>query len=72
MWTVLYIIAGLSLLLTFHRRNAVWGGATFGFLIGLGIAFFKAGFDWGIVWKAVTVGALIGAVVEFVGSAGKD
>lgn len=64
MWWLLSAAAVVALLLPVERPNAVWGTATFGLFIGIGIAIFRSGFDWSIVGKAGVIGALIGLVFE--------
>jgi hypothetical protein len=45
-------------------RNAIGGGATIGFFVGLGMKFFMTGATWWTVGKAVLIGAAIGFVLE--------
>ena len=72
MWTLLAIIAFISLLVFSlqARRNAVWGGVTIGFFAGIIIAIFRSGFDWSIVYKAIVVCILIGSAAELLGLLG--
>jgi len=65
-WQIGYIVAILMLLLYWDGPNAIWGGASLGFLIGVVVALFCDGFDWWLVAKSVAVTILIGTVVEFV------
>ncbi len=58
-------MAALLLLLHWRGRNAVWGGATLGFLIGVVVALFRDGFDWWLVAKIATVATLISTVTEW-------
>jgi len=46
------------------KRSAVWGGATFGLVVGIGLKFFMTGATWWIVAEAVLIGAGIGFVAE--------
>jgi len=71
LWHILYGLSGVLLLLFWDSRNAVWGGATLGFLIGLGIAFFAEGFDWWTVAKSATIAVLIGAATEGLSAIGR-
>lgn len=63
-WIV--IAAGAIALLAFSNRgpNAVWGTATIGVPIGLGLAIYQPGFDWWIIVKSIAVASLIGAAFE--------
>lgn len=65
-WPILLGITVLLLLLNWGSRNAVWGAATLGLIIGVVIALFSSGFDWWIVGKSVVVATLIGVVLEWV------
>ncbi len=64
-WWILYALAALMLWLHWNSRNAVWGGATLGFLIGVIVAIFRDGFDWWLVAKIVTMATLISTVTEW-------
>lgn len=66
LWWALYVVAIATLLLHFSSRNAVWGSATLGFLIGVVIALFGDGFDWWTVAKAVAIAATIGTLIEWI------
>ena len=56
----------------FRGQNAVWGGATIGVIVGLGIATFRAifrdGFDWEIIGQSGVIGAFIGLLAEMLGA----
>lgn len=64
-WLIVYVVGGLSLLFFANKgANAVWGTATLGLLVGIGIAIFQSGFDWTTIAKAVTAAATIGLAFE--------
>lgn len=64
-WWVVMAAAAVALILYARKgQNAVWGTATFGALIGLGLAIYQPGFDWWTIAKAVAVAALIGLAFE--------
>lgn len=65
-WTTLYVAAALMLLLHWGSRNAVWGAATLGFLIGVVVALFRDGFDWWLVAKFAAIAVLVGTIIEWV------
>lgn len=64
-WWILSAAAVVILLAHWGSRNAVWGTATFGALVGVVIAFVRPGFDWGTVGKAFVIGTFIGLVFEW-------
>lgn len=64
LWYALYAIAVLTLLLHWGKRNAVWGAATLGLLLGVVIALFGDGFDWWTVVKSIAIAALVGTMIE--------
>ena len=67
MWKILTIIASISMIISFSRgRNAIWGGATLGFIIGTIIAIFPK-FNWSILYKAIIIGILIGLTADLLG-----
>ena len=66
LWWPLYAVAIVTLLLHSGSRNAVWGAATLGFLIGVVIALFGDGFDWWTVAKTVAIAAMVGTAIEWV------
>lgn len=65
-WTILSVIVVVSLVVFFNSRNAVWGGATFGLIIGVIVAFVRDGFLLSTLWKGVVVGVIVGVVSEVV------
>jgi len=68
MWTLLTIIAAISLVASFPQgRNAIWGGATVGLFIAVIVALSKNGFDWSILLKGSVIGALVGVGAEALG-----
>jgi hypothetical protein len=64
-WWILLAVAVLILLVHCGSRNAVWGAATLGVLIGMVIAIFRPGFDWWIVGKSLVISTLIGLAIEW-------
>jgi len=67
-WWALYAATAVALALSFGKgQNPVWGGATMGALVGVAIAFFRPGFDWGTVAHSLAIGALSGAMIELLG-----
>ena len=66
LWWILSIGA-VGVLLTYARKgqNAVWGTATVGALIGVGIAVYQPGFDWQTVGKAAVIGTFVGLAFEW-------
>lgn len=67
MWKILTIIASISLIASFFRgKNAIWGGATIGLIIGTVVAIFQK-FNWPILYKAIVVGVLAGVVADILG-----
>ena len=72
MWTILTIIAGISILFYWRGgRNAVWGGITFGLIVGLIVAIVYAilgnGFHWSIIGKGIVVCVLLGVGADWLG-----
>ncbi len=65
MWIVLSVIASIALLGFFGRgSNAVWGGATIGLLIGIGMVIFSKNFSWSEIYKPIVISVLVGLVFE--------
>lgn len=62
---VLVIIAGALLILHWKGPNAVWGGATFGIIVGIIISLINK--DWGLLTFSFAVGTIAGAVFEWIG-----
>ncbi len=54
----------------FRGKNAVWGGATLGAIIGVVIAILRPGFDWATVGQSAVIGAFVGLIAEILGSIG--
>jgi hypothetical protein len=72
MWTILSVIAVLSLIASFFRGpNAIWGGATIGLITGIIICIVRHNFVSSIVWRGVVVGIVVGLTVELLGVLGK-
>lgn len=66
-WGIASVVTILALLVYGRKGpNAVWGTATIGAVIGVGVATFQPGFDWWTVGKAVIIGTLIGVFFEMV------
>jgi len=54
MWTILSVIAIVSLIASFFLGpNAIWGGATGGLIIGIIVALIRGGFALSILWKGI-------------------
>ena len=64
-WWFLLAISVAALLAHWRAKNAVWGTATFGAIVGVAIAIFSSGFDWWLVGKAFIVGTFIGVALEW-------
>lgn len=64
-WPILFVLCVLILALHWRRRNAVWGAATLGLVIGVVVAVIQPGFDWWTVGKAVVIATVIGAILEW-------
>jgi hypothetical protein len=64
-WGALVAIAALGLLVHSGSKNAVWGTATLGALIGVVVATFRPGFDWWLVGKFVAISTFIGLALEW-------
>jgi len=63
MWTILSIIAVISLIAFFSRGpNAIWGGATAGLIIGAIVALVRNGFELSTIWKGIVIGVIIGLI----------
>ena len=65
MWWILYPAAAVALVSHWGSKNAVWGTAILGALIGLIAAIVWPAFDWGMIGKAFVIGSLIGLVFEW-------
>lgn len=65
-WGLLSVAAVASLLIYGRKGpNAVWGTATLGALIGIGLAVYQPGFDWRTIGKAAVIGTFIGLAFEW-------
>jgi hypothetical protein len=63
MWTILSIIAVVSLIIFFSRGpNAIWGGATGGLVIGTIVSLVRDGFEWSTIWKGIVIGTILGLI----------
>ncbi|HUU16349.1 MAG TPA: hypothetical protein VMW72_04300 [Sedimentisphaerales bacterium] len=72
MWTILSIIAVVSLIFFFARGpNPIWGGATGGLIIGAIVALVRDGFEWSTIWKGIVVGIILGVIAEILGRLSK-
>ncbi len=65
LWWILCGVAIVTLLLHWGSRNAVWGAATLGLVIGVVVAVFGDGFDWWTVAKSVVIAVAVGTVIEW-------
>jgi hypothetical protein len=52
----------------FRGRNAVWGGATLGAIIGIVVAIARPEFDWPTVGHGAVIGAFFGLIAEILGA----
>ena len=62
-------ISVVSLLLFFKGPNAVWGGATFGVIIGLIVGWIRGDLVNGLMW-GFSIGTLAGVGAELLGKVG--
>lgn len=65
-WWILMSLASVLLLLHGRGRSAVWGSATVGFLMGIGVAIYKPGFDWWLVGQITTIAVFAGFALEWI------
>ena len=56
------IVAGILLIVFWRGRNAVWGGATIGAIVGLILAIVKG--DWSLLALSFAIGAFAGLGAE--------
>jgi hypothetical protein len=71
MWWVISAVGIAALKLFFSRgRNAVWGGATLGALVGLALVLIRPGHDLDVVGRGIVIGAAAGLIAEFLGLIG--
>jgi len=72
-WTILGIIAFISLILFWKRANAIWAGWTIGIIVGFIIAIIRvfkgSGLEWSIPLKGAIMGVLAGVAAELLGRA---
>jgi hypothetical protein len=68
MWTVLTIIAAISLVAYWRGPNTVWGATTAGAVVGLIVAIvsylLSNGFHWSTIGKGFVVGTILGLLME--------
>lgn len=68
MWWLVSAVGIAALKSYFFRgKNAVWGGATLGALVGIVIALTRPSFDWEVVGHSAMIGAFAGLVAESLG-----
>lgn len=71
MWIPLIIVAVILLVIFWRGPNAIWGGITFGLIIGLIVAiinsFLGKGFHWSTIGKVTIICVLIGGFFEIIG-----
>jgi len=74
-WIILGIVSVILLIVFWRNKNAVWGGLTLGFIVGLIIALtylFKGnGFSYMILIKGAILGVIAGSIAELLGLVGK-
>ena len=58
LWGILAIVAGVLLILFWHGRNAVWGGATIGVVVG--VIFSLIRHDWSLMLPCFAIGTFSG------------
>lgn len=67
-WTILAVLAVIAITV-FYQKARVWGGLSLGIVIGVIIGFiylFEGNkFAWEMIVKAAIIGALAGAVAEW-------
>lgn len=62
---VMAIVAGILLIVFWRGRNAVWGGATIGAIVGLILAIVKG--DWSLLALSFAIGTFVGLGAEGLG-----
>lgn len=68
MWWIVSAVGIAALRQYFFRgRNAVWGGATLGVLVGFVIVLIRPPFDWEVIGHSAVTGAFVGLIAEFLG-----
>ena len=65
MWVIMAIVAGILLIIFWRGRNAVWGGATLGTIVGLILALVKH--DWSLLALSFAIGTFAGLGAELLG-----
>jgi hypothetical protein len=61
---VMTIIAVILLLIHWRGRNAVWGGATIGIIVGIIISIIKG--NWSLLAFVFSIGTYIGTLFEWI------
>ena len=64
-WWILTAAAVVILLVYRGSKNAVWGTATIGAVVGIVIAIIRPGFSWSTVGKAFVIATFIGFAFEW-------
>lgn len=62
---IMAIVAGVLLIVFWRGRNAVWGGATIGAIVGLILAFVKD--SWSLLALSFAIGTFVGLCAEGLG-----
>jgi len=62
---IMAIVAGVLLLVFWRGRNAVWGGATIGAIVGLILALVKG--NWSLLTLSFAIGTFVGLGAEGLG-----
>ena len=62
---IMVIVAGVLLLVFWRGRNAVWGGATIGAIVGLILAIVKE--DWSLLALSFAIGTFVELGAEGLG-----
>lgn len=67
-WIILAVVAAILLIIYFRSKNAVWGGLTYGIIIGAIVAIVLGvmgkGFQWLMIGKIAIVGVILGFLAE--------
>ena len=64
-YIIMAIVAGVLLIIFWRGRNAVWGGATIGAIVGLILALVRH--NWSLLALCFAIGTYIGLVAEGLG-----
>lgn len=59
---IMAIVAGILLAVFWRGRNAVWGGATIGAIVGLILALVRH--NWGLLALSFAIGTFVGLGIE--------